>query len=542
MKIVYDRIVQIPIQYRCIGIFCICFGAFSLLLTYSAIMGDFRTFVFGIEHQKMWDPGGPYLSSGVFYFRLDDAANFFSGHPGLTLRLIIGVISEFYYICAKLTGCVASYPVFVVKNYYFLIFYSKLMITFVHICSFCLIQRISIRFTTGLASVIAIVSYASSYPVIYYINEVSPDPLLITFVLSAVLLVFKYMEAINDGKIKKSYCFLVGISFFTIAACFTKMMFGIPLIVAISVFLFWANKQERRIAVVDRIKCFSIYACSSLVFFLMWSTKMNWKSFFSFWLALTTGEISVVHSASIGNKLLHILHYYLIEVIYSFLSFESLSQIYSKQGLFLIAEAIFFIVAFRGVFLLLKNATTDAKRKFYLIIVISIFIAPTVIYHNIFHYYFIYMAFASIAFAYTMITWCKKYLSEDIGDLQKIIICILFICIIHFPGSIFMIDGKIYNANIYKNKYQAFYTALSLIDYNERIATDGNIDEIIEALGLIYCTGYSSMILQQTAKKFMVKAKVLKELKNFPFVIKHTNKCNICVSTINNANGQTCEE
>ena len=494
------------------GLFFLSFLCISILLSASALMGDFRTYVFGIKHQFMWDPGGPYLSSGAYFFRSAKIHNFHA-HPGLILQLVIGIVSEIYYWCAKLAGCNATYAKFIIKNYYWIIFSIKTIITCAHLCSFYVLNRIATRIVDHRLAVIAMVAYASTYPVFYYINNISPDTITVLFILCTILCVFKFLETNNISTVKSKNIIIFGVAFFSIAACFSKIMIGLPATVAVWIYMvIIIIKQQRKIF--SKFKdCFILFS-SSIGFALIWTQKLEWSRFFEFWSKYTPGSGTLDVNEGMTDKAFHIAVYFFKGV------FKLTNWIpeYSKLGLFITAECVFILISFWGIYLFYKKANPIEKRKLYLILLISIFILPVVIYRSAFHYFFLYMAFASLFFSYAIIDWFKNYLAEHVGWQQKTILAMSIILILHLPGLIISIDGKKHDARVYNKEFKAFYSALGGINYNERIAIEGNPKNILGALGLKLHT--DPKILRKTALSYVVKKAKSTGKSNTPLVIK----------------------
>src|SRR3989338_9385710 len=86
----------------------------AIILASSALYGDWSMKIFGIEHQKIWDPGGQYLGAGITLFEQRHAS--FVGHPGLPLMYLINVLAHFLFWVGYIFGAKVSFDMFIANN------------------------------------------------------------------------------------------------------------------------------------------------------------------------------------------------------------------------------------------------------------------------------------------------------------------------------------------------------------------------------------------------------------------------------------------
>ena len=127
------------------------------------------------------------------------------------------------------------------------------------------------------------IAYASSYPVIYYINNISPDPLLMMCVMFTILFIFKYEEKLDTQNYHFAYFFLIIASFFAVSAFFTKIMFKAPIVLSIFIYFAATNWKSKQNIFYKKYQGTLIFSFGAIIFMLLWSRKINWSKFMNFW-------------------------------------------------------------------------------------------------------------------------------------------------------------------------------------------------------------------------------------------------------------------
>lgn len=460
----------------------------SAFLSHFSLLGDFRTYQFGVKHQWMWDPDGPYLSSGIFFFRVDKLD--FHGHPGLILQMLIGIVSESMFLIAKFLNCPVGYEKFIVKNYYWLVFFSRTILTAVHLCSFFVLYRICIRLMSSRAALLAVCSYATTYTLIFYINRISPEVILILSMLLAIFSFFKYQEQ------KEKECFtilyIIGAAFFCSVSCFSKFMLGIPFSLALMIYLFALIFFDDGDKQLSKIRNWFVFCSFMALFVSIMSLKIDILRFFEFWFKHSPVDKDMIHPGLEGSiQMVNIINSYFQNYIIPFLSYKTWLPQQTKMGLFVLAESVFAVVSIVGGLIFFKKNRND-RWKTGLFIIIIICTLPIVIYRNDFHYYFLYTVFASIFCGYIIAYWLDTYLTANISEGRKFIFGLLIVGLIHCPGLMISLDGKIYNMKQYYN-HKKCISSLRTMEYSEKLPKAIKKTALMRSLGFQYYTTSNSL-------------------------------------------------
>ena len=206
----------------------------SCLISYFSLFGDWRTYIFGVRNQNIWDPGSAYLASGMSFF---DQRYSWVGHPGLFLMLLIQSIARLYYWCCSICiGTTAPYYSFLAKNLFGLIFITKLVSTIIHLLSFYALYSLALTlFRNNWLAINSVVAYSTTYAVLFYINYIVPEPLLLLFTLLSISCAWKFYENWEQNNKTRGYQYIVLSAFFAVAALYTKVMIIAPVIVFIPI-------------------------------------------------------------------------------------------------------------------------------------------------------------------------------------------------------------------------------------------------------------------------------------------------------------------
>ncbi len=461
----------------------------SLFLSHYSLLGDFRTYQFGVEHQWMWDPDGVYLSSGILFFRGDGLD--FPGHPGLFLQMLIGLISESMFALAKLQNCPVGFEKFIVKNYYWLVLIVRTLLTIIHLCSFFVLYKICLRLMSSRAALLAVFSYATTYTVIFYINRISPEAILMLSMLLSILFLFKYQEQTEEKKWTAAAYILLS-SFFCSIACLSKFMLGVPFSIAMICSLFCLSFSKRRPDNLGKFYYFSLFCLFWGVFIYILSLKIDFSAFLEFWLKYSPMKMGNINQDfESASQIANVVNRYLHDYLYPFFSYKALLPQHSKMGLFVFSESLFAMLSIIGGFVLFKAAAIDSQ-KISLFIMVVVCTLPVVIYRNDFHYYFPYMVLGSIFLGAVISYWVDACLKAKISENKKFVAGLFIIGLIHYPGFMISLDGKLYNMKLY-NRHKRYIDALKTIQYSEKLPVTIKKTALLRSLGFQYYTTSNSL-------------------------------------------------
>jgi hypothetical protein len=264
--------------------FFVAMAAFVVL----APCGDWENEAFGVKLWHNADPAGPYVISAVHF--LDQPYPPFLGHPGTTLQLLLHLAARTAHGLLALGGVTAPFVAFWARHVAWLFALSGLVVAALHVVSFHALHAYARRL--GLCqrtAFIAVLAYATSFPVLYYGTRVSPEPLLVTLTLVALLLADSCTAALASGRRVRASLLAGGAGAAAVLALFTKLHLAFPLAPLVVVQVLTQARPDarpllRRIG--EGMVPAGVALGSSFGTFLICSLKVPWHDFFAFWLQL----------------------------------------------------------------------------------------------------------------------------------------------------------------------------------------------------------------------------------------------------------------
>lgn len=447
--------------------------------------------------------------------------------------LLVQLIARAYYwigsVCIEIH---VSYYSFLAKNLFGLIFITKLAMTVINLLSFYVLYSLSLKVLRDkwLARN-AVIAYATTYTVLYYINFVVPEPLLVLFTLLSIDCAWKSYESRDHENGVRKYQYIALSAFCAIAAFFTKMMIAAPLVILIPVFLLVQKKsltEKTFLPLRERILSAFTFIGAAVPFALLCAYKVNWTDFLKFWFKHAPGSLSFDSSKSsllnVGANSLEFLQR-LGEVFFRRILSGELLFAHGKMGLFIKAELIFFICATIGVIQYYAKFK-DKRIHVYWIMFFVASISPVVLYRWQAHYFIIHLAVASIFFSYFVNNIIGTKLT---GRLNGPLVAVIITLVIHLGSITLFVDAKRFDVVEYQKNWKAYYEALGAIDGNGRIGVLKGASPNIVAGRMFGYFPKGSKTFQREFSKFFVPikstytaAKLQKQ--NIQVVIEHTSE------------------
>jgi len=160
----------------------------SYFVSANGAIGNWDIHVLGVRHGAVWDPGGSYVGSSILLFEQRYAP--YVGHPGLTLMLVCHVAAR---IAFWMSGTHLGFQQFAGTHIRDVYLASMVATTVLWIAACVALGRVAlVVLGDRRLARIAVLAFATSYPVLYYMNKVSPEPLVVTFALLAFLWLWRY--------------------------------------------------------------------------------------------------------------------------------------------------------------------------------------------------------------------------------------------------------------------------------------------------------------------------------------------------------------
>lgn len=500
----------------------------SCCISYFSLWGEWRTYVLGVRFQRIYDPGSAYLASGMSFF--DERYTWF-GHPGLFLKLLVQLIARLYYwigsICIETP---VSYYSFLAKNFFGLIFITKLVMTIINLLSFYALYSLALRlFRDKWLARNSVIAFATSFSVLYYINFIVPEHLLLLFTLLSIDCAWRSYESRDQENRVKGYQYIALSAFFAVAAFFTKVMIAAPLLVLIPILLILQKKSltgKCFIPLRERIVSAFTFVGAAVPFALLCSYKVNWSKFLEFWFWYAPCSLSFDSSKSslvnVGANSLEFLQK-LAEKSFQRIVSSDLLFSNDKMKLFIVAELIFFICATIGV--IQYYAKFKDKRIYvYWMMFLAASISPVVLYRWEHYYFYIHLAVASIFVSYFVNNIIG---SKLIGRLSRPLVAVVSVLVIHLGSIALFVDAKRFDMVEYQRNWRPYYEALASIDYNGKIGVIGGYPARFLKERLI-CWETSDVFINEFSKFFVPVTEIFTDAElqkqNIQVVIEHTSE------------------
>lgn len=445
----------------------------SGIISYYSLFGYWEFKVLGIPSHFNWDPGGAYLGSGITFFNQRYIS--WVGHPGIPLMALIQVIARSLYGCALIDGISVPFEAYAAKNMVKIILVSKLAISLMHMLSFYVLYIFALKLLKKKEmALLTVLAYATTYPVLFYFNNISPEPIMLLFTLLAILFIWKYLESAYKHNNLRAYGFIVFAAFATACALLTKMMITAPLALFICLLILAhphsLSGNEQKLRLKQRIGNSIIYLFFFGLFIIIIGWKINWNKFFEFWFYYSPGTPKYLTSHSWFANLYDNMGCLGIEFIKIMPKIFSLlvPRFDNIYGRFIAVELLFLLFSVFGtVRLWIKER--EKRKSIEWMVVFILMITPVYINRGLWHYLFIHLAFFSIFFSYFVYDIIDKMIK--LSRKYKIMVSAIAIILVHSLSIYYFIDSKLYDIKSYKD-WKPYYDALNEIDYNEKIGLE----------------------------------------------------------------------
>jgi hypothetical protein len=420
---------------------------FSGVYSQRAPCGDWLNKIFG---QTAWtenDPGTYYVAS-AHQLRLGEAP-LFIGHPGATLTpLLLGVQSLLYLLEAP-EG--TSFTSFTAQNLPQVFLVSKLLMTVLHLVSFAALYALSkelLRDTR--AASFAVLGYATSFPVLYFLSRISVEPLMVTFFAIAFLGVWRYQDRVAEGRIGAAFGYAALASAAAVSGAMTKLAFLGPLpfflLLYIAAGVGQASGRTRMCAL-------GIFAAVGLALLLAFSQIIDWREFSQVWIA-------AAQSPTRSRTLLNFL------------------PGFGPGQILPLAELGFVVLSLIGWvrFLLASRDSGDRSRALWLSIYggcgLLVFSYRVALEGNFlpFHYFFLGQAVLSVFFGFST-TILLRQLGLAPTGWRSTIAGLGGLVILHGVGAWAVVDSRRYDATVFESNRAAF-ELVSQLGPTDRIALE----------------------------------------------------------------------
>ncbi len=425
----------------------VAFLLFSGVYSQRAPCGYWMNTIFGHDAWLENDPGAYYLASAhELEWR---QTPLYVGHPGATLTpLLLGVQSMLYALEAP-AG--TSFTRFTAQNLPQVFLLSKLLMTILHLVSFAALYALSkelLRDTR--AAAFAVLGYATSFPVLYFLSRISVEPLMVTFFAVAFLAVWRCQDRLAEGRVRAALVYVAIAAFAAISGLATKLVFLGPLPFFLLLHILMSSGRE---AWRTRIGALCVFAAVGLAAFLAYSQIIDWGAFSHQWTKIATREVPER-----------------APTVYDFLPG------FGSGRIFLLAELGFGALAAIGwVRFLLTHRNSSGRALWlsaysgYALLVFVYRVAREGTFLP-FHYFFVTQAFLSVFFGFfTAELW--RRLRMPSSGWRTAIAGLAWLLLLHGVGAWAVVDARRYDAAAFEDNRSAL-TLVAQLGPSDRIAIE----------------------------------------------------------------------
>lgn len=257
---------------------------FSGFYSLRAPCGHWVNAILGHDAWLENDPGAYYVASA--HELTPGRAPLYDGHPGAALTpLLRGVQSLLYALAAPED---TSFTRFTAQHLPLVFLVSKLLMTVLHLVSFVAVYALSkALLRDARAAAFAVVGYATSFPVLYFISRISVEPLMVTFFAVAFLAVWRFQDRLAERNVGAALGYVALAALAGVSGALTKLAFLGPL-----PFFLWLYVVASTGHATWRTRIVSscAFAAVGLAALLAYSQIIDWRAFFEQWRIVATRE------------------------------------------------------------------------------------------------------------------------------------------------------------------------------------------------------------------------------------------------------------
>jgi hypothetical protein len=451
--------------------------AFFLTMVVFAILapcGEWENEVFGLAIRHSADPGGPYVVSAVHFFDQRYPPFVGGAHPGTTLQLVVYVAARALYEAAVLFR-VAKTPMidFWAHHLTWLFGWSSLVVASLHLVSFHALHAYARRL--GLcprAAFVAVLAYATSFPLLYYGTRVSPEPLLVALTLAALLQADSCATALQSGRRLRAWLFAGGAGAAAMLAIFTKLHLAYPLPLLIVVQVLVQRRRDGQTLIGrlrDGLPPAGCALAGSVAVFVVCSLKVNWHAFFDFWFRYTAGR-------PVGDPHLPLTQRYAATLWLMALGEASgvvrnLADHFrpTVKGLFTLTDGVFVVIAGFGLFLLWRRVP-EARPKLVWPVALCVGLLPVVAFRGVWHYYLLHLTFAAIGFAFAVEVWLTHQPLGRTPAGRRLTGAVMTTLLVHSVSLVSFGATKAHDVVAFRSKVAPYLSALGRVPPGTRAA------------------------------------------------------------------------
>jgi len=262
---------------------------FSARYSANAPLGAWQNQLLGQDVWREFDPGSYYVATA--HELAGGEPPLFVGHPGAPLVLALYGVQRAYYGMAG--SAQLSFLEFAARHLPDIFVLSKLLVSLLHLASFAglyAFARALLRSES--AACLAVLGYATSLPVLYYLSRISVEPLVMLAFFAAFLCLWRYQDLARAGRTRAAWGFVALAAASAASGAVAKLHQLGPLPAFLLVVLL-ADRSAPRLAWRTRLGDALVFCATSAVVLLAWSQLIDWGRFFAYWTSVKpTGSVA----------------------------------------------------------------------------------------------------------------------------------------------------------------------------------------------------------------------------------------------------------
>lgn len=179
-----------------------------------------------------------------------------------------------------------SFTRFTAQNLPQVFLISKLLMTVLHLVSFAALYALSKELLRDArAAAFAVLGYATSFPVLYFLSRISGEPLMVTLFALAFLAVWRYQDRVTEGRLGAALGYVAIAALAAVSGAMTKLAFlgPLPFFLLLYVLVNSAHAPGR-----TRVCALGVFGAVGLAVLLAFSQIIDWRAFSQTWNLIAT--------------------------------------------------------------------------------------------------------------------------------------------------------------------------------------------------------------------------------------------------------------
>jgi hypothetical protein len=422
---------------------------FSLHFTLLAPFGFWKNEMFGQTLWRETDPSGVYIDAA--HRLVWGEAPLWVLHPGTTMTLMLAGIQHAYYALASDPGF--TFTEFIARNLPTVFVLSKLMMTLVHLASFFLIFVFANRLLRDeRAAFFAVLGYATSLPVLFFLSRISPEPLVVICFLLSTLAIWRYQDLARDGQLGGALWLAAFSAAVAVSGTVTKLNFLGPLPFFLMLYVLaggWGENTGGPVAWRTRILALLVFTVVGAALAMVYSQIIDWSRFFMAWRLMNDAWRAVPWRL------------------------ESLLPGTTPERIFLLSELVYVALGIAGWINFLRRnpeqripALWVSAYGGYALLLFAYRIMKDGNFLP-FHYFHLANAVVAIFFGYTTVL-VLRHLPLRLGGWQAACFGLVWVAVIHLVAVWATVDSRLFDAASYTPNRET-YGVIARLEPGERL-------------------------------------------------------------------------